>query len=204
LHEDVRNISATAEKLLQLAKIHSDAENVVFSDVRLDELLYQTRDALLKTNPEYTIRVEIRALPESEEQACALGNEALLRLALLNLFDNGCKYSPDHTVNARIFFDDSGKAYIDVRNAGDGIPQSDLPHIFKPFYRSYRHIALKGSGIGLSLVYSILKLHHIDIQVHSQPGEGVHFRLIFPGRDIKIIPSRLPVLSDYSQRNLEQ
>jgi signal transduction histidine kinase len=107
-------------------------------------------------------------------------------------------------VSASIFFDDSGKRHIEVRNAGEGIPQSDLPHIFKPFYRSHRHIALKGSGIGLSLVYSILKLHHIDIQVHSQPGEGVLFRLIFPGRDIKIIPSRLPVLSDYSQRNIEQ
>ena len=74
LHEDVHIISATADKLLQLAKIHSEAENVVFSNVRLDELLYQTRDTLLKTNPEYTIRVEIRALPEAEEQACALGN----------------------------------------------------------------------------------------------------------------------------------
>ena len=180
LHDDVRALTETAEKLLHLAKVHSDVANIVFARIRLDELLYQTRDALLKTNPQYTVRIEIRQLPADEELLCVQGNEALLRTALLNLFDNGCKFSPDHAVRVSIGFDAAGQPEIGVWNAGQGIPATDLPRIFDPFFRSSRHAAQRGSGIGLSLVQSILRLHHSTVEVTSSPEEGTFFRLHFP------------------------
>lgn len=59
-------------------------------------------------------------------------------------------------------------------------------YIFQPFYR-YRgsqQAKSEGSGIGLSLVDSILRLHRIGIQVASKPGEGTRIRLTFPEYDI--------------------
>ena len=67
LHEDVKEITDTADKLLQLAKIHSGSTHIEFSNVRLDELIYQSRDTLLKTHPTYNITIDIRKLPENEE-----------------------------------------------------------------------------------------------------------------------------------------
>lgn len=179
LHDDVHEISDTTNKLLQLANVHSDAAVILFSEVRLDELLYQTRAFLLKTQPDYAIQIAITDLPENPEQLCVRGNEPLLRTALLNLFENGCKYSPDHRVEVSIQFSAAGQPEIDIFNGGDGIPEADLPHIFEPFFRSAAHIRLKGSGIGLSLVKSICELHRINMDVESGAGRGTRFRLKF-------------------------
>lgn len=189
LHDDVHALTETAEKLLQLAKVHSDVANIVFSPIRLDELLYQTRDMLLKTHPEYTVRIEIRQLPDDEEQLCVQGNEALLRTALLNLFDNGCKFSPDHAVRVSIGFDAEGQPEIAVWNAGLGIPAADLPRVFDPFFRSSRHATQRGSGIGLSLVQSILRLHESTVEVRSSPEDGTCFRLRFPKNHLRLEPA---------------
>ncbi len=180
LHDDVRDMTDTTDKLLQLANVHSNAANIAFEPLRLDELLYQTRDALLKTHPDYVVRIEINNLPVEESGLCTVGNEALLRTALLNLLDNGCKFSPDHTVRAGINFAPTGQCSIDIRNNGQGIPEADLPRIFDPFFRSGQHSRLKGSGVGLSLVQSILRLHRIDMQARNMAGGGVQFRLTFP------------------------
>ena len=108
------------------------------------------------------------------------GNEQLLRTALINLMDNGCKFSPDKKVKASLSFSSEGAIIIEFTDNGPGIPQEELPMIFNAFYRSPRTSIIKGSGIGLSLVQSILKLHHIELNVNSRSGHGTTFILIFP------------------------
>jgi signal transduction histidine kinase/membrane-associated phospholipid phosphatase len=178
LHEDVKEITDTADKLLQLAKIHSGSTQIEFSNVRLDELIYQSRDTLLKTHPNYHITIDIRQLPENEEDLCINGNEFLLRSALINLFDNSCKFSDDQ--KAHIIIDFSAKNQLEIRDKGQGISAKDLPYIFEPFFRGHQNGHKKGSGIGLSLVQSILQLHHISIEVQSSLEHGTSFLLSFP------------------------
>jgi signal transduction histidine kinase len=69
---------------------------------------------------------------------------------------------------------------VEIADRGPGIPESELALVFDPFYRSPRTAATKGSGIGLSLVNSILKLHHIEISVTSVQGSGTTFILRCP------------------------
>ncbi len=180
LHDDVQELSETSNKLLQLAKVNSDGRGIPFTEVRLDELLYESRASLLKTRPEATVLIEITDLPENPDQLCAQGNEPLLRTALLNLLDNGCKFSPDNRVDAAISFGPTGLPEIRISNRGDAIPAEELPHLFEPFFRSSKHIAVRGSGVGLSLVESILKLHGAAISVTSTAGEGTVFLIKFP------------------------
>jgi signal transduction histidine kinase len=180
LHDDVREITDTAEKLLQLAKVHSEAANIIFSNVRLDEIIFQTRDALLKAHPDYSIVFEIQDMPEEEEHLFITGNEPLLRTALMNLFDNGCKFSPDRKVHVFIRFRDNGAHEVEIQDNGPGIPEEDIQRIFEPFFRSPQHSHIKGSGVGLSLVQSILKLHGVVLDVFSgQSRSGATFRLRF-------------------------
>jgi len=178
--EDTRNLNEVAEKLLQLARVHSDGGDIVFEQVRLDEIMLQTREALLRVHPDYHIAFDIEGIPETEEQLCVRGNEPLLRLAFLNLMENGCKFSPDKRVEVKIYFQQDGNHRVEITDHGPGIPQKDMHLIFQPFYRSAQNIEVRGSGIGLSLVDSILKLHRIAIQVLSAQGKGATFRLEFP------------------------
>ena len=179
LHDDVQELSDTTSKLLQLAKVNSDAQGIQFSEVRLDELIYQARAALLKTRPDATVRIEITDLPENEDQLCIEGNEPLLRTALLNLFDNGCKFSSDNRVEVSIGFNREGLPEIGIHNEGEAIPAGELPRIFEPFFRSSKHISLKGSGIGLSLVQTILRLHGVVLGVESTAEKGTTFLMKF-------------------------
>jgi signal transduction histidine kinase len=178
--EDTRELSDVTEKMLQLAKVHSEGSDIAFEQIRLDEIMLQTRSALLRMHPDYQIAFDIEGSPDTEEQLCVNGNESLLRSALMNLMDNGCKFSPDKRVVVKILFDPGGKHQVEITDHGPGIPAKDLSLIFQPFYRSAQNIQVRGSGIGLSLVDSILKLHQIGLQVASTQGKGTTFRLDFP------------------------
>lgn len=178
--EDTRELADVADKLLQLARVHSEQPNIVFERIRLDELMLQSRESLLHLHPDYHISFDISGMPESEEELCIDGNEPLLRSAILNLMDNGCKFSPDKHVDVRILFDGAGNHSLEIADRGPGIPERDMQYIFQPFYRSSQNTRVRGSGIGLSLVDSILKLHRVALNVASKPGEGTTFRLDFP------------------------
>jgi len=177
--EDTRHLNDVSENLLQLAKVHSEGAAIAFQPVRLDEALLHTRDAILRRHPDYHIAFDMEGTPEHEEHLCVLANEQLLNLAFLNLMDNGCKYSPDHRVRVRFVVKPEGGHQIEIADSGPGISPEDQQMIFQPFYRSagVRHV--KGTGIGLSLVDSILKLHRIGLEVLSREGRGTVFRMNF-------------------------
>lgn len=178
--EDSRELSEVTDKLLQLAKVHSEGANISFERVRLDEVMLQTRASLLRLHPNYHIAFDIVGFPEDEDQLCVRGNEPLLRSAFQNLMDNGCKFSPEKKVDVKIYFDASGKHRVEIADRGPGIPAKDLQLIFQPFYRSSQNIHVRGSGIGLSLVDSILKIHQVALDVVSTQGKGTTFNLSFP------------------------
>ncbi len=177
---DVKELNNVTDKLMQLARISSDGATIHFEKVRADELIWQAKEMLLKHHPEYTIRFEVVNLPDQESKLYVKGNEQLLKTALVNLMDNGCKYSPDHQVEVRLLYTHDGRTRMEIADQGPGISQEESHLVFDAFYRSPKTSGLKGSGIGLSLVDSILKLHQVDIQLKSESGKGTHFILTFP------------------------
>lgn len=176
--EDVRELNRVSEKLMELAKLSSDATSIPFEPLRLDEMIWQARSTLLKSHTEYKVSVEMLHMPQEEEKLYINANEQLLKTALINLMENGCKFSPEKKVNVYLDFVD-GKPQVNISDKGEGINEEELPMIFEPFYRSQRTGFVKGSGIGLSLVNSILKLHEIGIKVYSEKGKGTTFSLLF-------------------------
>ena len=85
-------------------------------------------------------------------------------------------------------------AVIRVSDSGCGIPQEELKHIFVPFYQVEEQVPAEvGTGLGLSLVHTIVKLHHGCITVDSKPSHGSVFTVY------------LPVLaSAYSEHDIER
>ncbi|WP_031565109.1 sensor histidine kinase [Rheinheimera texasensis] len=67
---------------------------------------------------------------------------------------------------------------IEVRDTGPGISSEHMKRLFEPFFTT-KPVG-SGTGLGLSLSYSIVKKHHGEIQIHSTPGEGASFVVILP------------------------
>lgn len=178
--DDIRDLGETEQKLLQLARVYSNPQDIPFSPTRLDELLWVSMEQFKKQYPEYNSSVEFGDMPENEEDLLVSANEPLLRLAIINLMNNACKYASDHKVLLRLIFKANRRHEIEVCDQGPGIPDSEKSLIFEPFYRSPRHISLKGTGIGLSLVKNITNLHQIELLVENRPSGGTVFRLVFP------------------------
>lgn len=179
--DDVRALGEVEEKLLQLARIYNNPAGIPFAPVRLDELLLQAKEQLQKNQPRYRAVIDPGQLPESDEILHVSANEALLRTALLNLMDNACKYSPDKRVLVRVRFQPDGGHLVEVCDNGPGIAPEELDLIFEPFYRSPQHqSSVKGTGVGLSLVRSILHLHGVAIKVLQPEEGGSVFQLKFP------------------------
>lgn len=102
-----------------------------------------------------------------------------LQIALSNLIDNAVKFTPPggQVVIGAKRFDDRVEVF--VRDTGPGIAASELPRIFERFYRG-RHPDIPGSGLGLSIVDSIVRAHHGEILVASSEETGTEFRLSIP------------------------
>lgn len=78
--------------------------------------------------------------------------------------------------------------HLSVADTGVGIPEEHLPHIFEPFYTTKERG--KGTGLGLAMVYGIVKEHKGEITVESKVGEGTVFDIYLPISEKKAISMR--------------
>jgi signal transduction histidine kinase len=103
----------------------------------------------------------------------------LLQRALVNLLSNAIKYTPiGGTITLRAALMGEELA-IEVGDTGPGIPADALPHLFDRFYRVPGTDA-EGSGLGLSIVKSIIEKHNGSVQVTSVEGQGSTFTIRLP------------------------
>jgi len=175
--DDVRDLNRLTNGLLSLANVSLDESAVKLSAVSLDELIWQTQADLRRLRPEGTIAVSLGL----NERGVWLvnGSESLLRTALLNLIENGIKFSPDHHVAVQLTADGS-LFLIQIHNSGPAIPETELADIFKPFRRGSNGQHIAGHGIGLSLTQRIVQVHRGRLAVQSDPVAGTTFTLTLP------------------------
>lgn len=177
--EDIQNLSKLSQTLLELSRLTEDNHSFLFSSLRLDELLWETKDFLKKNNPEYSVAVSFENITDVEEEFSVLGNPYLLKIALFNLLENGCKFSSNQATNVKIRLEQNN-IIINFTNISQGISDSESVLIFQPFYRSNNTATIKGYGIGLSLVEKIAKLHGGSIKLVSNKAECTSFSLSLP------------------------
>ena len=101
---------------------------------------------------------------------------------LKNILSNALKYTPEGG-SVHIYACEEGNSWsIEVRDTGIGIPSCEQKKLFKNYFRGSNVINLKvtGSGIGLMLVYKLIKLHKGRIQIQSTEHQGTCVQITFP------------------------
>ena len=107
-----------------------------------------------------------------------LGSTNKLQQVFLNLFLNARDAMPSGgTVEIRTAAR-NGSVEVEITDTGGGIPREDLHRIFDPFFTTKS--SGRGTGLGLSVSYGIVKEHAGKVDVRSTPGKGTSFRLEFP------------------------
>jgi signal transduction histidine kinase len=108
-----------------------------------------------------------------------------MRQALINLIDNGVKYTPEGGwVRVVAVFSagpgGAGTVTVRVSDTGIGIPARDLPHVFDKFYRVQDSATrgISGTGLGLAITKSIVDAHGGQIRVESVEGAGTTFVVV--------------------------
>ncbi|MGM9972739.1 MAG: sensor histidine kinase, partial [Clostridiaceae bacterium] len=110
-----------------------------------------------------------------------LGDKDKLKQVFINLLSNGIKFSSsDSTIDIMVFSEEK-EIVVQVKDNGIGIAKEDIPFIFERLYRGDKsRQEIEGSGIGLSIVKSILEHHFARIEVESEMDKGTTFTIHIP------------------------
>ncbi len=170
--EELHRISSLIDRLLFLAR----AENPCSS---IDRLEFEVSGEISKICEFYATLAEDMGVRLSHSGTGMLKAEPVLfRRAVSNLVANALSNTPRGGRVEVLAAREDGLLRIMVKDTGKGISAEHLPHIFDRFYRvdgSRSH----GSGLGLSIVKSIMDLHEGDVAVRSTPGSGTEIALVF-------------------------
>jgi signal transduction histidine kinase len=153
----------------------------------------------VRTRPDVSVRAIVDAAiqsvtPEARDRDITInldagdglppiaGDPDALRSAVQNIVGNAVKYSPAASAVDVTVRSNKGSVRIDVVDRGLGIDASDVPHIFKPFFRGRRALdaQVRGSGVGLSVVRHVIDRHHGHVTVASRVGEGTTVSVMLP------------------------
>ncbi|RIV27569.1 sensor histidine kinase [Fibrisoma montanum] len=176
LREDTRTLTQLTTTLLELANVSIQVSNVPLEPVRMDELLWEVKTNYQEWHPDCLVQLNFIDFPDDEDALLTQGNRPSLRVLLMNLVDNACKFSPARTATID-FQAKEGSLTVAVFNEGPPIPEADVPYIFEPFFRSDATAQSgKGHGVGLAVVAQITQMHQGTISVSSTP-RGTTFTL---------------------------
>ncbi|MCK2037934.1 HAMP domain-containing histidine kinase [Microbacterium sp. SSW1-49] len=149
--------------------------------VDLEQLLTEAINALSIQNPAAGARMTLTVTRVPWPVPPLTADLDLLSLAVDNVLANAAKYSTQGPIEVRLREQD-GWAVIDVADAGRGIPAGDLPTVFDELARAQNARDVSGSGIGLTLVATVMRHHGGEVSVRSAEGAGTVLTLRLPIR----------------------
>ncbi|MBB6128641.1 HAMP domain-containing sensor histidine kinase [Mucilaginibacter lappiensis] len=173
---DAKRLVKLSNGLLDLAKANFDQREIRMKELRVDELLMDARETVIKTLDGFNVDVLFEQEIENDDNISVMGNEYLLKVAFINLMENACKFSPDHLCTVTITYLHE-KVILAFKDNGIGISEQDIPHIFSEFFRGTNKDFTWGNGIGLSLTDKIISMHGGSITVASTENKGSTFSI---------------------------
>lgn len=165
LDSETRELTDLVNELVELATDARDDEAV--QSVRLGDVAER---AAARARRRFSRDVVVDA-----DGSLLAGRPNALERAMQNLVDNACKFSSDGPVEVTV---ENGR--FAVRDHGPGLAETDIPHLFDRFYRSVDMRSKPGSGLGLSIVKSIVASHGGEVFARNANGGGASIGFVVP------------------------
>ena len=177
--DECEKLARTIDNLLFLARAEG-------ADRDVERERFDAREAIEKVANYYSALAEERQITITCHGDGAIDADPLLfQRALTNLLDNAFRFtSPGGKIEVTASRRNNANE-VTVSDSGAGIAAEHLTRVFDRFYRVDASRSSSGTGLGLSLVRSIVELHGGSASIASEAGKGTNVRLIFPdGRNI--------------------
>jgi heavy metal sensor kinase len=176
--EELDRLARLIDQILTLARAESGQIRLTFAPVDVGALAASLVEQLEPVAQARTI--DLRC--ERNGTVMVKGDAGWLQRLLLNLLDNAIKFTREGGQVVLRVSHEAGRARIDVRDTGIGMPPDVMPHVFERFFQAdpARSSVNDGAGVGLSLVKWIVDRHEGTISVNSRVGEGSTFTVRLP------------------------
>lgn len=182
LRNDLKIIDRNSQRLLFLVnqlldfrKVEQEGMNLRFMSYNICQLLEAVCERFKPYITQHGVHLKVE-YPNADFTAI-VDNEAVTKL-ISNLLTNASKYTKDEVILSCTVQPEQHSFVIQVTDNGVGISKEDQQKIFKPFYQAMDN--KPGTGIGLSIVKSIVEAHNGCIEVQSEPGKGSSFIVTLP------------------------
>ena len=175
LNECVERASRMLEQVLTLARLEAMTDpRVQGAMVQLDVVTAGVLQLLAPLVKDREIRLST-ALASARVKGLEFGLAVLMR----NLIDNAIRHSPPGSAVQVETGEDATHTYAMVRDNGPGIPEGERGRVFQRFYRPADSKS-DGTGVGLSIVQTVVGIHHAQIQLSDEEGGGLCACVRFP------------------------
>lgn len=171
---ELDRVSEIINNLLSL-NTFTRPERMQLEDIDLGPIV----ETVVKRHAQFASERDVKVLVKMDAHRLVWGNASGLEQVVTNLLKNAISYTPKNAggvVTVSVQPDYHGMVVLAVEDNGIGIAQEDLFHIFEPFYRAdtsrARHIRRSGSGLGLTIVNEIVRVHHGRIRLQSTLRKG--------------------------------
>lgn len=175
IHEQSGKMSRLVSELMTIARQDNGTVKPEKCEIDLLELAESTLLTLEPRAKEKNISFEIKG-----EEVKVLADLDMLTRVIINLVSNAISYGRDGG-HIEVEISERGEdAVISVKDDGIGIEKENLQRIWDRFYQEDPSRNSSGSGLGLSIVSGIAKIHGGRTEVESEKGKGSTFRFIIP------------------------
>ena len=213
IEEYARSVKSSGKMLLMLvndvldfSRIEAGKIEITEAEYRLSALLRDIMKMLSERADEKGLKLKLEVKGEIPDRQ--ISDEFRIRQILINLINNGIKYTDEGSVTVTVSGDYEEKEnkglpdrYLlrfSVRDTGRGINEEDKAHLFEAFARAdiRKNRSIEGTGLGLAIVKSIVDSMNGTISVTSSYGEGSDFILTLPVG----IADREPMSGDFMEQ----
>ena len=176
---DVDQLLTTVTAILRLAEVEQEGRQGGFGSIDLDDVIEAVTELYAPIAEENGVAFVVSRAAVGEVR----GDRDLVFEAIANLVDNAVKFTPpggrvELALSAR-----AGVPHVSVADTGPGIPAGESQAVLRRFYRGDRSRRLPGTGLGLSLVAAVARLHGFALAIGTREGGGCEVTLLCGTRE---------------------
>lgn len=181
LELDIARLDELIEDILAVSRLQAETSSLQKEPVDLRHLIERIATDASFESREKNCRIEW----QMDEKPCLLSlDPQWVSAAIENVVRNALRYTKESSVVTITLLDEPREVCLSVRDAGPGVPEHQLKHIFEPFYRVERDRgrASGGTGLGLAIAARVLAAHGgtIEAQNLAAPDSGLIIRMRWP------------------------